>query len=346
MKYKLSVIIPTYNAEDYLTDAVESVKSQTIGFDNIELILVDDNSNDKTKDILKDFSEKYENIQCIFLEKNTGSPSKPRNIGIQASSTNYIMFLDNDDTYEKNICEKLYLTAKKYDADIVNCRLYFTRNGKNIKEENILDKKDSFMELNSIEEDTSLLVSMAIWNKIYKKSFLLGHGIEFPVNELYEDAYFNLQAYLNASKIISLNDYYGIYYTIRDNSNDKSTSNNFKKENLTKICKGFKKILKYLDGLNKFFPDFECPFLVGFTKWILITDCEKEYKFQIYKEFKKYYKRYDLFLRYDNLSYFKNILINLFMKFLSLNDVCFKIVVTLFEIQLLKRKILDYHIVN
>lgn len=346
MDYKISVIIPTYNAEKYLMDAVDSVINQTIGFENIELLLIDDNSNDGTKELLKDLSLRYDNIRSIFLDKNTGSPSKPRNIGIKESNAEYIMFLDNDDAYKEDICEKLYSAAKKYDADMVNCRLYFTRNGENVKEENVLDNKEKLMILNSIEEDTSLLVSMAIWNKIYRKSLILEHNIEFPVYELYEDAYFNIQSYINSSKIISLNDYYGIYYTIRDTSTDKSTSNNFKKENLTKNCKGFKKILNYLDGMNKFYPDFECPFLIGFTKWILITDCEKEYKMKVFREFKKYYKRYVLFIRYDNLSILKNSLINLFIKFISLNDVCFKLIVNLFEIDWFKEKLLDQHIVN
>lgn len=67
MNYKLSVIIPTYNAEDYLLEAVESVKKQTLGFENIELILVDDNSNDSTKEILTNLSSEYENIKSIFF---------------------------------------------------------------------------------------------------------------------------------------------------------------------------------------------------------------------------------------------------------------------------------------
>ena len=64
--YKLSVIIPTYNAEKYLLGAIESVKSQTIGFENIELILVDDNSSDNTKSILEGLNAKYEMSKLFF----------------------------------------------------------------------------------------------------------------------------------------------------------------------------------------------------------------------------------------------------------------------------------------
>ena len=78
MNCKLTVIIPTYNAEDHILESVHSVKEQSFGFENIELILVDDNSKDSTKSILKELSEKHENIKSIFLEENSGTASKPR----------------------------------------------------------------------------------------------------------------------------------------------------------------------------------------------------------------------------------------------------------------------------
>ena len=96
LKYKISVIIPTFNAEDYLLEAVDSIKNQTMGFENIEVILVDDKSSDKTPDLIKELSQKYENVKSIILEENTGTASGPRNRGIKESSANYVIFLDND----------------------------------------------------------------------------------------------------------------------------------------------------------------------------------------------------------------------------------------------------------
>ena len=66
MNPKISVIVPTYNAESYLMNAVNSVINQSFGFETIELILIDDNSNDGIRDILNDLSRKYENIKTIF----------------------------------------------------------------------------------------------------------------------------------------------------------------------------------------------------------------------------------------------------------------------------------------
>ena len=95
--YKISVIIPTCNCEDYLVDCVKSIINQTFGFKNIELILIDDNSNDSTKDIIQYFTSKYLNCKSVFLKESSGSGGKPRNIGIEKVSAKYLMFLGDFD---------------------------------------------------------------------------------------------------------------------------------------------------------------------------------------------------------------------------------------------------------
>lgn len=332
--YKLSIIIPTFNAENYLLDAIESVKKQTIGFENIELILVDDNSTDNTKSILEELSSNYRNIKSIFLEENSGSPSKPRNIGIENASSEYIMFLDNDDTYQENFCERMHSTIVSHNAEIVSCRNYHIYSEEITKYLSVLDKKDSFIILNSIEDDPSLLstTSMLIWNKIYKKSLFLENDIHFPTGTLYEDVYFNLQAYNNANKIIFLNDFYGYNYYIRTEGEDKSTSQDFKKENLIKFYNGLNNIFLYLDENEKIFRNFESEMLIGFTKWLLLTDCNCDNKLKLFRNFKKYYKRYDISVRLYHIPLIQNILINLGIKFISLNDFCFKVVCKLFSL--------------
>ena len=99
MEYKVSVIIPVYNADKYLRTAIESVINQTIGFENIELIIVNDNSTDNSRRIIEEYSSKYDNIVDIHLEKNSGYPGKPRNVGIEIANAPYLIFLDADDEY-------------------------------------------------------------------------------------------------------------------------------------------------------------------------------------------------------------------------------------------------------
>ena len=95
--YKISVIVPVFNVENKIMNAFNSILNQTIGFENLEVIFVDDNSTDDSKNIIKSLENKYDNVKSIFLSKNSGYAGKPRNIGIKNATANYLMFLDPDD---------------------------------------------------------------------------------------------------------------------------------------------------------------------------------------------------------------------------------------------------------
>ncbi|MBS4172914.1 glycosyltransferase family 2 protein [Bacillus sp. FJAT-49736] len=105
---KVTVITPVFNAAKYLHKTIDSVQNQTIGIDNIEYILIDDGSKDDSRDILLEYSSKYENITVVFLRSNTGTPGYPRNIGLQLSTAKYIIFLDADDWLEPAGLQVLY----------------------------------------------------------------------------------------------------------------------------------------------------------------------------------------------------------------------------------------------
>ena len=119
MGAKITVIIPIFNGEKHIKKTLNSLFNQTFGFENIEVIIVDDCSTDNTAKILKDYENKYENIKCFFLEKNNGTPGKGRNIGIQNASTDYIMFLDSDDEFALDMCEVMYSTITNENVDFV-----------------------------------------------------------------------------------------------------------------------------------------------------------------------------------------------------------------------------------
>lgn len=332
MPYKISIIVPTYNAEKYLLKAVKSVINQSIGFKNIELILVDDNSSDGTKDIIQDLTRKYKNIVSVFSEKNSGSASKSRNIGINKATGDFIMFLDNDDYYCPNFCETMYNTITEYDADIVSCRNYDLKEGKIVKPQSVLDKKEDFIKLNSIDEDDTLLATpvLFVWNKIYNRNFLLSNKVLFPNNLMFEDSWFNLQAYVNSKLNIFLNDYFGYVYRVySDDENSSSLSHDFNMKNLEKYYKSLNKIFSYLIAKNKNYPNFEAEILVIFTKWLLLIDCNEEYRLKIFKNLQPYYKRYKLTSRIYMIPLALNIFVNLGAKFMSFNETTFKIMVKL-----------------
>ena len=99
----VSIIIPSYNSSRFIVECVNSVISQT--FQNWEMIIVDDCSNDNSKDIISDFSEKEERLKSIFLEENVGA-AEARNIAIKKAKGKYIAFLDSDDIWNEDKLEK------------------------------------------------------------------------------------------------------------------------------------------------------------------------------------------------------------------------------------------------
>ena len=232
--YKVSVIIPVYNAENTIENAVNSVINQTLGFENIELILVDDNSKDKSKQIIKTYSEKYSNIKAINLKENSGSPSIPRNIGIDNVTAPYLMFLDNDDEYFPDYCEVLYNSISKNNADIVNCNHSSKLNDKiyipnSISEINFSEK--------SVDDSEKLFLKLACWANIYDTSFIHDNGIKFPTT-LYEDGVFYLKCLLKTDKaVIRLQDYPGYIYLIE---NDDSITHKAGINTLTRFLEGYK----------------------------------------------------------------------------------------------------------
>ena len=129
--YDITIIIPIYNKEKYLKNAIYSVINQSFDFNRMELILVDNNSNDNSKNIIMEFSKMYKNIKPFFLSKNSGTPCTPRNVGIDNANGEFIMFLDADDTYDEMMCEMLYNKIVGSDKNIICCQYNEVKLGKN-----------------------------------------------------------------------------------------------------------------------------------------------------------------------------------------------------------------------
>ena len=101
---KVSIIMPVFNSENYVSKSIDSIMNQT--YDNWELIIVNDGSSDDTEAICREYSECDNRIKLINI-KNSG-PSVARNIGLQNSKGNYILFLDGDDYFENNVTVDIF----------------------------------------------------------------------------------------------------------------------------------------------------------------------------------------------------------------------------------------------
>ncbi len=209
--YKVSVIMPIFNDDKYLESTLNSVINQTIGFENIELILVDDGSTDKSRVILKEYSKNYSNIKTIFLDENSGSPGIPRNVAIKNATSDYIMFIDADDEYFPEICDKLYNTIISEDADVVGCDWLETDNYSTVRSSL---SSDGVL----VGDELVYIGGYAIWMCIFKKSIILDNSIYFPSLKKAQDIVFTLNYFLHSKKFVCLNDFVGYHYIRRNNS--------------------------------------------------------------------------------------------------------------------------------
>ena len=219
--YKISVIVPVYNAGIELNNAIESIINQTFGFENIELIFVDDASTDNSCNIIEEYMAVHSNIKLIKLKQNSGLPGGPRSLGIKYSSAKYLIFLDSDDYYQENAFEILYNTIEKENSDFVIASHYINLNGDMVKA-NLTSIDEEIMSFNPLKNQKSFdLLSnnhlVAPWGKIFKKKLIIDNDIKFPDDSLCEDTYFYFKALINSNKVTLLPKSYLYVYNTFEN---------------------------------------------------------------------------------------------------------------------------------
>lgn len=176
----VSVIVPFYNVENYIEKCLETLVNQTL--ENIEIILVNDGSKDRSKIIVDKFLKQYPE-KIVYLEKENGGLSDARNYAIPYAKGEYIAFLDSDDYVEKTMYKDMYELAKKENSDMVECDFYWEYPDKNqIKEDKgvIYNGKKEMIEK----------VRVVAWNKLIKKEVLEKSKVLFPKGLRYEDVEF------------------------------------------------------------------------------------------------------------------------------------------------------------
>lgn len=240
---KISIIVPVYNTEKYLKECLDSLINQT--YDNIEIILVDDGSTDKSYDICSMYAEKNNRIK-IIRQKNSGQ-SSARNAGIEKCDGDYILLVDSDDWIDLDMCAKLYKAMKKHGADIVCAKGCFEYENKTIKllnelKESVLSNKRDFC-LNFLNR--SNIFSFGTVSKLYKRNIF--DAIRYPENMYYEDIYIGMDCLLKAEKIVIGVD---SFYHYRQNPN--STIRYFKDRLYYDALKAAKHNIKTIENL---YPD-------------------------------------------------------------------------------------------
>lgn len=256
-RYKLSVIMCIYNPpEEYLEKAIKSVTEQTEH--DIEIILVNDGSDENISKICQKYKEKDERIKLIN-QKNQGE-SVARNVGIQNATTNYITFVDSDDYIEKDMCEQVinYMEKIKYDFDVIIFDCFVHVNGKKITNKfytknGKLDENDiREIQLQNMEKGISKYyppesnISIAC-SKIYDKIFLMKNNIKYtPKIIRMADTIFNMEVFEKAKKIYILDKCLYNYQ-----KNDFSVCQRYSEDTVKYYEKYFEHVRKYIEKYNK-----------------------------------------------------------------------------------------------
>jgi glycosyltransferase involved in cell wall biosynthesis len=219
MNPKISIIVINYNYENYLREALESVRVQT--FKDFECIVIDDASTDDSVKVIQEYCDKDNRFQLIQHKENKG-PSAARNTGINAAKGEYIMFLDSDDAYTHTAAEVLYTTAEMYTADVVRGEVAIVGEDYKFIESDIYKAVGTPgfhilpNDYNNLVQEMNICKSKGMqmqWvgPKIYRKAALA--GIMFPENiRQNEDACWTYRMQPNINKIASV---YSITYVIR-----------------------------------------------------------------------------------------------------------------------------------
>ncbi|MBD8004281.1 glycosyltransferase family 2 protein [Bacillus norwichensis] len=236
--YKVTVIMPVYNAEATMKKTIDSVVNQTIGFENIQLIIVDDQSTDSSRNIILEYAEMYKNIVPVFLKNNTGSPAIPRNIGIELAAGKYITFIDSDDWFNKSGLEILYETLERTgDNYAIGKTIQVTDTSMNIVGEyNNCETRDH-IDPYSIPH---LFQHLGPTARMMKTSFIKENKFKFPNMKFAEDKQFFIDVLTNCSSISTSKEV--IYYAnrLKDNKSLTTTTSIFEKTD-TNI-----KVIKYV----------------------------------------------------------------------------------------------------
>ena len=219
--YKVSIVLIVYNTEDWIEECLASINSQTLK--ELEIVIVNNNSNDATNTIIEQFIEGHANIVYVKCTENVGGATAG-NIGIKKASGDYVFIMDSDDKLPENAIEYMYAEAIRTDADIIIGR------GKSIINNKIYNNKfkadlitwSKAISVSDLREAPQLAMAPFYWGKLYRRSMLLEHQIFMIDGMINADRYFNSKALKMAKGISVITDV--CYYWRRYENSDAKQS--------------------------------------------------------------------------------------------------------------------------
>ena len=207
----ISIIVPVFNTSAYLEKCIESLLNQT--YRNLEIILVNDGSNDNSGEICHKYAQKDSRI-IVLYEKNAGL-SAARNLGLSAAKGDYLAFVDSDDYCDTSMFSEMINEAENNTVDIVIAGSYYVKDS--VLEEHEYFPNNQLIDIETVRHNilTDQIGSQA-WSKLFKKE--LWNGVTFPVGRIYEDIATIYKCFYNTNKPCAYICKPFYYYVLRNNS--------------------------------------------------------------------------------------------------------------------------------
>jgi glycosyltransferase involved in cell wall biosynthesis len=211
----VSIIIPVWNAVEFLPICFDSIVSQTWDHSRIEVILIDDGSTDGSGALCDDYARKHP-MFSVYHQENTGGPSAPRNRGIEVATGEFIFFCDNDDYFGPEAVERMVGHAHAWESDILLAKMGQV-GGRDIPRQ-VFKQEQPKADLYT----SAVTSTLGPW-KLYRRSLIADNGIRFPEDCTFDDSVFTLHAMLLAKTISVANDYEYYYWVLRSDGGNITT---------------------------------------------------------------------------------------------------------------------------
>jgi glycosyltransferase involved in cell wall biosynthesis len=222
--YKVSVVVPIYKVEKYLNRCVDTIVNQT--YTNLEIILVDDGSPDKSGSIAKEYAKSDDRIKVI--NKKNGGLSDARNVGMQYITGDFTLFVDSDDWLETKMIESMVHVSIEYKAEVVQSAFYYAYEDHLLFDNRYYQKNDPPIVLDNEVLMTELVVGERVknfaWGKLYKTEII--REIPFKKGVLFEDVFWAHKVMQRVNTYVILNEPLCFYFQRYDSIVSTYTSKN------------------------------------------------------------------------------------------------------------------------
>lgn len=202
----VSIIVPVYNAEEYLEQCLTSIKEQILK--DIEVILIDDGSTDSSLAICEKYAK--EDNRFVVIHQENGGACVARNVGIRKATGQYLLFLDSDDFFEPDMCSIAYKRAQQADADMVlfaadvfDCKKQTFQPSSWLLNMDYVPKKP-FFNRHDVPDSLFLIAAGGPCNKLFRRELIISNGIDFPILPSLEDVPFVYSAMAMSNRIVAV----------------------------------------------------------------------------------------------------------------------------------------------